>query len=410
MAVKVDYDTDKRIIYVTLAPTDGVVNLDVQTDLYSDIKEDWRSNATLNKFMMPISSVGGNPLPGSKTLGDTYFLETPWKIRPYEADHKLAINGNLFARDGSSVMVPTIGNYNVLVEMFVSNLSDSSIQQLSEIQYSVYQGGVWIAALTGESGTEYPTGTPFTPVDNITDALSIRSNQSLPKKLWILEDLTLDATATLVNYILEGLNHIQTKLTIQAAANVQGITLRELEIEGTLDGETIAAYCIISDLTYLNGHIHNCALNGKLTLGGGIDAFIKYCSQMDFNNVPEVDMGGSGQDLVMIGYTGQLYISNLTGASSVGIGLDAGQVILKSSVTAGIVHVSGDGKLIDEAGDDIPTGTWNGGVTVYNETTSSEHTAQHVWNALVVDHTNTGSFGEQAEDTLKKAKLAAFKL
>ena len=43
-------------------------------------------------------------------------------------------------------------------------------------------------------------------------------------------------------------------------------------------------------------------------------------------------------------------------------------VILDSTtVTGGTFVVRGVGKLIDENGDDISSGTWNGGVTIVNE-------------------------------------------
>ena len=59
MAAHLDYDTDKRIIYGTTAPVDGEVLLDVQIDLYSDMKEDWLSNSVLNKLKFPLRPVGG---------------------------------------------------------------------------------------------------------------------------------------------------------------------------------------------------------------------------------------------------------------------------------------------------------------------------------------------------------------
>ena len=133
MGAKVTFDPTTKIIQVTEAPIGGVVNLDVKVDLYSDGKEDWRASATLFKYRFPIRAVGGDPLPGAKALGSTFFLAPGWTIRPYEADHRLIVNGNLYVEDGSSPYTTTVGAYNVLVEASVSSLVDSTVVQLHEI-------------------------------------------------------------------------------------------------------------------------------------------------------------------------------------------------------------------------------------------------------------------------------------
>ena len=373
MAVKVDYDTDKRIIYVTQAPVDGLIDLDVQIDLYSDMKEDWRTDSALNKFKFPIASVGGNPLPGSKTLGDTYFLEVPWKIRPYEADHKLAINGNLFARDGTSVTVPTIGSYNVLVEMFVSNLSDSSIQQLTEIQYGVYKDGVSISILNGDPGITYPIGTPFNPSDNLDDAVLIIAAQKLPHTLYIIGDLVITAAVPSLKYftfIGQGMD--RTTIDINAVADVENCTYYDVHILGTLDGNSRLEGCLITDLTYLKGFVEQCVLSsGTIVLGGGETLqFLDCWSGEPGVGTSVIDMGGSGQALSLRNYNGGIKLINKTGTDKVSIDLASGQIILDNTVSEGIVVARGDGKLVDTSGDHILTGTWNG-CTIVNETSSA---------------------------------------
>lgn len=133
MGVRVTFDPTTKIIQVTEAPVGGVVNLDVKVDLYSDGKEDWRASASLFKYRFPIRAVGGDPLPGSKALGSTFFLAPGWTIRPYEADHRLIVNGNLYVEDGSSPYTTTVGTYNVLIEAEVSSLVDATVVQFHEI-------------------------------------------------------------------------------------------------------------------------------------------------------------------------------------------------------------------------------------------------------------------------------------
>lgn len=377
MAVKVDYDTDKRIIYVTEAPVNGEVLFDVKIDLYSDMKEDWKADTTLNKFEFPVRSVGGDALPGSKALGATFFLASDWKIRPYEADHAFRINGNLYSEDGTSVIIPTLGNYNVLIEMTVSNLSDSSIQQLKEIEYGVYGGGVTIDVLNGSSGTAYPKGTSFDPVDNIVDAVAIIQAQNLPKTIFIIGDLDITAALpSLKQYTFIGSGKDRTHLDIDANADVEDSAYYDSHVLGTLDGNSRLENCVIDNLIYIKGYIEQCVLSaGTIVLGGGETAHFLDCwSGVPGSGTPEIDMGGSGQGLALRNYNGGIKIKNKTGTDKVSVDLNSGQCILTSTVTNGEIVCRGVGKLIDESGNNIPSGTWNG-VTIINETTKGSFDA-----------------------------------
>lgn len=118
MASKVTFDSAQKLIICKA----GTRLLDVQTDLYSAAKGEWLSDPVLNRFRFPISAIGGQPLPGGQTAGRTFFLNFGWKIRPDEADHELIIRGNLYTSDGSAAIIPTLGNYTVLVSLERSSL------------------------------------------------------------------------------------------------------------------------------------------------------------------------------------------------------------------------------------------------------------------------------------------------
>lgn len=132
MAAHLDYDTDKRIIYVTTAPSAGQLVLNAQVDIYSDMKEDWRTNPALNKLKFPLyQPVGGNTvIPGSKYLAPYYFLKYGWRMRPYEANHTLYITeGYLLIDGGGDPWVPCLGAYTVNVRDVVP--SDATVNQIS---------------------------------------------------------------------------------------------------------------------------------------------------------------------------------------------------------------------------------------------------------------------------------------
>jgi hypothetical protein len=290
--------------------------------------------------------------------------------------------------------------------MFVSNLSDSSITQLTEIQYAVFGGGVTLdqGNTTGVAvaGTDYPIGAPFKPSDNVTDAVAIIAAQVQPKKMFILGDATLTGTTPdLAGYEFVGDSRSKTTLTINPSANIDGVEIQKATVTGTLDGNSKLVDCTISALNYINGTIERCSLSaGVITLGGTGQASFLWCdSGVAGVSTPIIDCGGSGIALALRHYSGGVTLRNKTGAESVSIDLDAGQVILENTVTNGTIVVRGDGKVVDINGDIIKSGTWNG-ATIVNETTNKDLFAEAMWAALVSANVDVNSFGELAKRVL----------
>jgi len=62
----------------------------------------------------------------------------------------------------------------------------------------------------------------------------------------------------------------------------------------------------------------------------------------------------------------------------VSLDLNSGQVILASTITAGTIVARGIGKLVDESGNNIPSGTWNG-ATIVNELVTANQLAEQAW-------------------------------
>jgi hypothetical protein len=101
MGAKVTFNSADRLIEVTAAPVGGVVTLDVQVDLYSDMKEDMRlSNVLAGNPPALLNSIGGIPTATGYT-GRYFFINNAegWRIQPYDSDHELYLVGNIFAID-----------------------------------------------------------------------------------------------------------------------------------------------------------------------------------------------------------------------------------------------------------------------------------------------------------------------
>jgi len=125
---KVTFDGPNRLILIN----EGETDIDFREDVYSNWKE-WLLTRTNSQFLEAISVVGGDPLPGSRILGSTFFLENGWKIRSWEGDHILTITGNVFARDGSDPVLPPLGDFKVTVNFNTSTLVEGGRQVGAEL-------------------------------------------------------------------------------------------------------------------------------------------------------------------------------------------------------------------------------------------------------------------------------------
>jgi hypothetical protein len=122
MGQKVDFNANTKIITVTQAPdSNGDIAINVKQDIYSDGKEDWVGTESLRKFRFPISVIGGQNTTGERKMDATFFLNSDWKIQPYSADHRLIIEGNLYATDGSDPIL-TVNGCTVKVVQNVSSI------------------------------------------------------------------------------------------------------------------------------------------------------------------------------------------------------------------------------------------------------------------------------------------------
>lgn len=98
---KISFNTDTKEILITATPdAEGVIDFDVQIDLYSDGKEMWLADSALQKFEFPVKAEGGN-ITAAGTRGTLYTLLAPWKIRLGDHNQEVRYSGALVTSDGS---------------------------------------------------------------------------------------------------------------------------------------------------------------------------------------------------------------------------------------------------------------------------------------------------------------------
>ena len=394
MGQKVYFNHLTKTIEVTQAPTGspGVVELDVKIDIYSDGKEDWLADPTLNKFLFPVTAIGGDPISATKALGSTFFLEYGWKIKPYEADHQLAVNGNLYSRDGSNPYIVTTGSYNVQIINQVSNLVDSVQLQLTEIQQASFNDAVHVDPINGQAGTAYPIGTPRYPVNNMTDAIIIDGERGFDK-FHIMNDITFGAETILTDAIVAANNAQTVTITILPSANLTNVEFQDATITGTLDGGSVIRSCVVTDLLYVNGFIFQSMIQGTVTLIGATEAHFLQCySGTPGTGTPIIDMNGGGTPLAMRAYSGGIELINLTTPTSVSLDFISGHAVLGSTVTEGSIVIRGAAHLTNNGVGPNVTLTTKG-------LTNPDAVAQAVWNKESnAPGSPTTSYGELVEN------------
>ncbi len=144
---KVTFDGPNKEIIIN----PNVTEIDVKVDLYSDWKE-WIMNTDglINtKFPKAITAIGGQPLPGNRFLGTTYFLVNGWRIRPWTGDYRLIVNGNLYTEEGESPFLPAHGEANVTIVQTVSTLVETvGVDTGSSVTPEEIAGAVWDETLS----------------------------------------------------------------------------------------------------------------------------------------------------------------------------------------------------------------------------------------------------------------------
>ena len=305
--------------------------------------------------------------------------------------------------DGEYAVNLVAANSNVgdrvnLNQVSIRSANSAGLIQTREIEFASFEGEVTIDVVNGFAGTTYPTGTKLKKVNNIADALLIANVRGL-NKICIIGDITFTTGDNLDNFIIRGESTMKSTITIDSGAMVTGTEFNNATITGTLDGNNALNNCVIHELVYVEGTIHNCLLgNHTITLGGSVTTTFLNCwsGASILNSQPIINMGGYGRNLIMREWSGGLKITNLTGNNNAVIDMVSGHVIVDSTVSAGTVRVRGVGTKENNS-----TGT----AVVIDDTLSQSCIADSVLDELILDHQQTGSLGEH----IKKKVLTTTK-
>lgn len=186
---KVTFDGPNKIIRVN----DGVTELDIKVDIFSDWKE-WVITRAENAYWLPaVRSIGGDPTTSGQTAGDIYFLQNGWKL--YIDLTKVKVTGTLFSDDFDSAYF----DFNGVIQ-FPAQVSSL----VSGISATTSSGGttpaqVWSysdRSLTQAVSASAPTTAEIAQAvwEYLTRTLTESSGTS-PAEIWSYSTRTLTTTA-----------------------------------------------------------------------------------------------------------------------------------------------------------------------------------------------------------------------
>lgn len=185
---KVTFDGPNSLILVNT----GVTTLQVETDLYSDWKE-WATLYDHGKYLPAFRSVGGDPTSGGRALGATFFLTNGWRVKTWEGDHRLTVEGNLFTEEGEPPFVPVEGPYTTIIESSVSNLIDG----LPRLAETATQGSVdSLSTAVSALGTQAYMQSQFDALATSLSGIDPPTALEIAQQVWAAPDaLRLEVAA-----------------------------------------------------------------------------------------------------------------------------------------------------------------------------------------------------------------------
>ena len=346
-----------------------IISFDVSTTSF-DVRDlwsrylDWLLTSDNSKYAIAMRNVGGDPLPGSKELGITYFMMNDWKIRPFEENQVLTVNGNLYSEDGSSPYAPVLGAYNVTILSSVSNLVDSTVQQLPEIEYASFNGGIHLDPILGVDSTTYPAGTPFNPCKTILNAYVIDLARGF-NKVYLYGDLDIinfpDGLINNVEVVGVG-GHRVHNITIDntlvenvlitnlnatgSCKNGSNVHIHDCKIENLENVSIVASNSRVNSGHYTYADLERCYIDGDIVLDtNGKFTGIDIVFEGDFTNI---DMGANTTVSLDIS-SGYFLLKNSTTGCLAEFNCKGGELAIESSCIGGELYIEGYGTLYNDS-------------------------------------------------------------
>jgi hypothetical protein len=199
----------------------------------------------------------------------------------------------------------------------------------------------------------------------------------------ITGDVTLDSTSGYDGFTFQAQSSLKGSVDLNNQS-VDGCNFSDLTLQGQCNGSIHAENCRVNSCTDLAGCLHDSVLFGSsISIKAGETLMCKDVSGATATAI-EVDMNGTG---ILIGNPiyGQIELKNMTSPASWAAVVGTNNLILNSSITAGVVFLAGGGALTNNA-------------TSLTQLIN-DLTADQTWDVPLADHLQAGSTGEKLNDS-----------
>lgn len=371
---KATFDGIQKIITIK----DNVTAIDIGIDVYSEWKR-WAMLELNGRFLSAFRSIGGDQITESSKLGASYFLENGWKIRPYEGDHTLRVNGNIYCDDSSSPFIHTIGNYNVQVISTVSAIIETEIVEINTNGSSndLIKLFVYFDMTSSYSGTTYPIGSFDFPSNNILDAINIAKNNGI-------DTIKILHNTTISNIRFDHINLIGTSGVSVTLENVTtNGTISFMNVSGSLNDHCILNQCKINQLIVDTAELKSCIFSDMLTITGNSvilnNCYSSPATTLKINTIEQLDM-----NLLINNYNGNIELQNIINNHNACIHFVSGGLIIDSTCS-GNIDVTGLCSLLNNSTSNV----------IYDRITSPENIVNKLmsYDMNHIENDDRNSFG-----------------
>lgn len=384
--------TGGSVITLVDAGADFVATGVLRGDLIANFTDGSHSTviAVTDSTNLSITSLSGG-VADIFASGDVYQI---WHITQCDIS-----GGNLVAVDSADLEIdpvfPTFGT-----QVIRTSSSSATLQELTSIQHSSFDGAVHIDTVNGVDTLNFPGGTPLAPVKTLAFAKTIAVANGFNTIQIVSSAFTIGATDNVDDFIIHGQTSNITTITMAVGSSTLNTEFFFTTVTGDADGVTFLTECTIDTLVDFEGTMVRCQLDNTCVLKTSATTTVNIIdswSGVPGSSTPMLDMGTSDNQIAIRRYAGGIEIINHTTSEESSIDILAGHIIIAASVTAGSFFLRGSAKLTDNSGV---------GATVDSaDLLNPSMVADQTWEETASDHEVAGSTGARAKTTAANAAL-----
>jgi len=349
------FDGDNLIMTLD-APVDGVLSLDTQADWYSEWKK-WSLLDDNLKYEKAFDIIISEELTPGIESGAYFFFrnDSGWRVRPFEANATIYLNGNLVPRDSSlPIMIPTIGTYTVLLaglQPITQNID--TIKTTLEIPTHIGKEGLGITIdpLNGTDSSAFPYGNVENPCKTEANIIAIEADRGY-RNIYVKTSLTIAGDHSADVNVWFGHNPQTVVVTLDPACNVTGAKFQDCYITGKFDSANIVWECIVGSITNANGFIYKSTIIGPIVVSGTVSMEDCWTATPGTDNI--IDFNSTANTVALTDWSGgTILVKNMVAGCVLGMGGTSGSLSLDSSCTGGSINHGGAIRIKS----DLSTGT-----------------------------------------------------